>query len=502
MNVIKKWTLPLLVVASFLVSVIPSGVVFATSDYGVVTTNTLSWAGGSVCGTQDNLTTYWDGFLDTTGVSDISYKNSWNYTTNYYGDREVMDTFVADFNTNKEAGAGYGVIQTQNSENGAYGVRLVIFPYSTMTLHNGYLQLSSGNFRTMDIFLNTNASCRLQINNASNGGSSSQTPYLNWTENYSPQTGTAIFFIATDDITYPTDYTGDPIPDIGAPAKTDIYPTMSMAIDADNTLTLSVDPQFLIKYDFPTPDNVLLHVYDSTDTEIIPSVLVGGVGKYFRLADGDYTATLDVVYNDETLQSLYNFKQTLFKFQANHTDYQIIYSGSTGAYCSLRGGTQENCDISQPQDETHDVVTGEPSVYEDETCDITHLGGCIRNGIHWLGEYLGFNSGNGGQGNGFKSFTSDTFGVTAIIVAPLGILNALQAGTYTCTPISLPLPFVDSDLTLPCLAPIYEDYFGAFFAIYQTIINGIVSYYVIVKILSDVKDFKDPQKDKIEVLAL
>jgi len=114
-----------------------------------------------------------------------------------------------------------------------------------------------------------------------------------------------------------------------------------------------------------------------------------------------------------------------------------------------------------------------------------------------LNEELG---GTGDVSNGITDFTTDTHGLTAIIVAPLTAVNSLTSAT--CTPITIPFPFTSASITMPCFYDIYEDNLGAVFVIYQTIISGVISYYVIVGLLAIVKGFKDPEDNKIEVLKL
>ena len=100
----------------------------------------------------------------------------------------------------------------------------------------------------------------------------------------------------------------------------------------------------------------------------------------------------------------------------------------------------------------------------------------------------------------FSTFQTDTFGLTSIITAPLTLIQSITS--TTCSPLGLPLPYVDKTLNLPCLSSIYEEYFGVFLDIYQTITFGIVAYWVCVRIFNLVKDFKNPDHDEIEVLDL
>lgn len=102
--------------------------------------------------------------------------------------------------------------------------------------------------------------------------------------------------------------------------------------------------------------------------------------------------------------------------------------------------------------------------------------------------------------NFFSNFTTNTHGLTGIITAPLNAINSLTS--KTCSPLVLPLPFVNKDLTLPCMRQVYDDNFGDFMTLYDTITLGIVSYWVCVRIFSFVKDFKNPEHDEVEVVDL
>lgn len=103
-------------------------------------------------------------------------------------------------------------------------------------------------------------------------------------------------------------------------------------------------------------------------------------------------------------------------------------------------------------------------------------------------------------GNFFSSFQTDDYGLSAIITAPLNLIKSIT--NNTCNTLILPLPYVDSNLELPCMNSIYSRYFGSFLSVYQTITFGIVSYWVIVRIFNMVKDFKNPDHDEIEVVDL
>lgn len=106
----------------------------------------------------------------------------------------------------------------------------------------------------------------------------------------------------------------------------------------------------------------------------------------------------------------------------------------------------------------------------------------------------------GSAGGFFNDFTTDLHGLTAIVTAPLSLISSITSSS--CSPLVIPLPYVDKDLTLPCMGAIYSNYFGSFLSIYQMITFGIVAYWILVRIFNLVKDFKNPDHDEIEVLDL
>lgn len=103
-------------------------------------------------------------------------------------------------------------------------------------------------------------------------------------------------------------------------------------------------------------------------------------------------------------------------------------------------------------------------------------------------------------GGFFSDFTTDLHGLTAVVTAPLSLISSITS--TSCSPLVIPLPYVDKDLTLPCMGAIYSNYFGSFLSIYQVITFGIVAYWVLVRLFNLVKDFKNPDHDEIEVFDL
>lgn len=100
----------------------------------------------------------------------------------------------------------------------------------------------------------------------------------------------------------------------------------------------------------------------------------------------------------------------------------------------------------------------------------------------------------------FNDFDTDDFGLSSIITLPLEFIQNLSSST--CTQISGTIPFVNTPFTIPCLSTYYNQYFKTIYVLWGIILTGITAYYVCVNIYKFVKEFKDPNNDKIEVMEL
>lgn len=127
-----------------------------------------------------------------------------------------------------------------------------------------------------------------------------------------------------------------------------------------------------------------------------------------------------------------------------------------------------------------------------------------NNAINGMNDTLNNDDTSGATGEAsdfFSSFSTETFGLTSIITAPLNLIQSLTSST--CTALHIPLPYLDNKyIDLPCMTSIYQSTFGSFFTMYQTITFGIIAYWVCVRVFNQVKDFKNPEHDEIEVLDL
>lgn len=100
----------------------------------------------------------------------------------------------------------------------------------------------------------------------------------------------------------------------------------------------------------------------------------------------------------------------------------------------------------------------------------------------------------------FGDFKEEDFGFSDVLTAPLVFFRNLLG--HSCDPLKFQMPIIHDEVTLPCIKPIYQQYFGLFFNLYQTITTGVIAYWVIIRIWATVKGLQDPQNDKIEVFKL
>jgi len=100
----------------------------------------------------------------------------------------------------------------------------------------------------------------------------------------------------------------------------------------------------------------------------------------------------------------------------------------------------------------------------------------------------------------FCDLNLPTYGLTQAILSPLAFIG--QIPTNDCQPLVLPMPHGMTNITLPCMTPIYQTYFGSIFLLYQTILTGMFAYYVSLKLFGNVKDITNPRDDQVETAKL
>lgn len=225
--------------------------------------------------------------------------------------------------------------------------------------------------------------------------------------------------------------------------------------------------------DFPTSGaSAVLHNYSNYSEVVISfSVPVTSNCNGLRISWGDTASPWYVLEN----HTLYPMKVGVTRIQSQvvkDSNNVVIDQNNT----IITQGTETNEKLENINNSTNKL---NDSLNDDKTDEATSK----------AGEF-------------FSGFETNTFGLTSIITAPLNLIGSITSST--CSPLGLKIPFMSTNktLNLPCLSSIYQQYFGSFLTIYQTITFGIVAYWVCVRIFALVKDFKNPDHDEIEVLDL
>lgn len=94
----------------------------------------------------------------------------------------------------------------------------------------------------------------------------------------------------------------------------------------------------------------------------------------------------------------------------------------------------------------------------------------------------------------------DNTGLSSVINAPLSLLSHL---TESCQPINFTIPWFEAQVSIPCMSTsVYNKFDSSFITIIKAIINGVLVYRIVIGLYFMVKDFKDPESDRVEVVDL
>lgn len=101
----------------------------------------------------------------------------------------------------------------------------------------------------------------------------------------------------------------------------------------------------------------------------------------------------------------------------------------------------------------------------------------------------------------FDLLNIPVYGLQQAILAPLDYMGNLP--TAACAPISLPLPNGIGTIVLPCMTTsVYQPFFNTILVVYQTILTGLFSYYICLKMFGTIKEISNPRDDSIETVRL
>lgn len=148
--------------------------------------------------------------------------------------------------------------------------------------------------------------------------------------------------------------------------------------------------------------------------------------------------------------------------------------------------------ITQENNNTNSIINNQNQNQEQNHQDMQDINNSINN------------NNVSGANNDANSFVNnqafqDNTGLSSVITAPLSVVNSL---TSTCSPIRLTLPYIDTDIDIPCIGTMLEQKVGALAQLIKVVINGFICYIIGVDLFRIVKNARNPEDDRIEVLDL
>lgn len=223
----------------------------------------------------------------------------------------------------------------------------------------------------------------------------------------------------------------------------------------DNSLTCSLDDISYVDSYFPTyvPDELsfdyLYYSYLIYNTNTNASQLGTGVGSISPSLYGN----TKIYYNSD----LYN--------------YFLVEDFSTmnNKNCFINYDNEEQCIDGVGVPPFNDILDNSQNTSTDSKLDIFKY-----------------------QGNNY---------ILKFLSLPFNFIKSFY--TTSCKPITLPIPFVSSNITIPCLSSHFKNVLGSSAYIFiTTIINGFLVYRITLRNIDTFTDVADPENDKLEVIDL
>lgn len=197
-----------------------------------------------------------------------------------------------------------------------------------------------------------------------------------------------------------------------------------------------------------------------------------------------------------------NYSPALVYGITNTLNYNVSKDANTTLLTTIT--SQNNTIISQNNTEINqnNTIIDQNSTIIDQNNQQIRAQGQTTDAINNTKDTISSNDVEGSKSfiDNFKNdpaFT-DTTGLSSIISLPLNFIQSI--GSSTCQPFTLSFPHF-GDISIPCFSTFYRR-FAPFDTIIAIIINGFITYRLILEVFYIVKGFKDPDSDRIEVLDL
>lgn len=235
--------------------------------------------------------------------------------------------------------------------------------------------------------------------------------------------------------------------------------------------------------------------YGSVPCTITPGS-VGSDGKNYI----DFVCSGTATKNFKLLLTFHGYRQVYTNFMVRNTWSDLACDVSNTDIINAQNQSSQNIINSQNQN-SQNIINNQTQNKNDIINNQNQNQAQTNQKLDDLNKNLtDDNVDTSGAGGFFGDYKDNDYGLSSVIKAPLEFIQKLNSNV--CTDLTLPIPFVNQNATLPCMKTIYQKHFGSLFTLYQTITTGFIAYWVSVRIFALVKGFKDPEDDKIEVMDL
>lgn len=223
-----------------------------------------------------------------------------------------------------------------------------------------------------------------------------------------------------------------------------------------------------------------------------------GLGKTFNTS-GSLVNTSGAYYTIDKVDILTSYGTKLW--------VQNPRSSSSGYYILFYNDNDQVLDYWRTATRTITIPTG-ATYFKFATTDNTTIvlygsGSCVTSQDE-MNDLIKDDSVDQNQANNyFTDFDDDdNGGISAIITRPLMIINNLLSNNSSCSNLNLPNIMGATNAYLPSGCILWDNAPSEVITLWNTLIIGLGSYFILRDLYKTIHDLKDPDNDKVEVMDL
>lgn len=257
--------------------------------------------------------------------------------------------------------------------------------------------------------------------------------------------------------------------------------------------------------DFSTPASIYFRYNNGNSDYCVYQANNGSISGQFYAANA-FNANHSVKIQDRSVSSrpYFNCSSTLnsnnhyLEFTCNNVNlahnYNFIITNANAQRYGIRSYFNVEC---------QQTIEGATQEIKGAIQEQTQVNKDIKNNTKETNDLLKDDNVDGANSTGssfFNNFSGNNHGLSGIVSSPLRLINSLSSST--CTPLSFTIPFVNTQMTLPCMSTIYSTHFSTILTLYRLITTGLIAYKILINLFGTVKGLQDPDSSKIEVVDL